>query len=210
LITKTPVKNVPGFKKITSSEYKKAEIFRQIIAFFEVDRPEKHCYSVYGDDLALMWKKFRKNYQLVTAGGGLVRNNKNKILFIYRNDKWDLPKGKAEPNELITETALREVKEECEIKNLIPIRHLVDTYHTYGSRMNRKLKKTSWFRMYTEDRDLQPQLAEGITRIKWVKEEKLGKILKNTYPNILEVIRAEINSQPKHERKEWHAMVNFE
>jgi 8-oxo-dGTP pyrophosphatase MutT (NUDIX family) len=210
IITKTPVKNVPGFKKITTYTYKKAEIFKKLIDFMDVERAEKFCCCVHGEDLALMWKKFRKNFELVNAGGGLVRNQKNKILFIFRNGKWDLPKGKAEPGELPEQTALREVKEECAMQNLILVRHLIDTYHTYGSRMNRKLKKTSWYRMYSEDKKLQPQLEEGITRIKWVKEEKLAKPLANTYASIADVVRAELASVPVTPTQQWHAMTGFE
>jgi hypothetical protein len=40
-------------------------------------------------------KKFLKKLPNVIAGGGKVYNDKGKVLFIYRNNKWDLPKGKA-------------------------------------------------------------------------------------------------------------------
>lgn len=209
-ITATPVKSVPGYKKIISRPFNDAELFKPIIKEMEEDRHEKICMQVYGEDIPLMWKKFRKNYQLVTAGGGLVRNEKDKILFIFRNGKWDLPKGKADFGEAIEETALREVKEECAIQNLILVKHLVDTYHTYGSGENRKLKKTSWFRMYSEDKDLKPQTEEGITKIKWVKEEKLEKVYNNTYPNIFEVLKAEFSTIPGHTHRVWHSMINFE
>ena len=46
-------------------------------------------------------KKFLKKLPNVVAGGGKVFNTDNAILFIYRNDKWDLPKGKIEGNETI-------------------------------------------------------------------------------------------------------------
>lgn len=210
LITKHPVKNMPGYKKFFIEEFKKSDPFLKIIQTMEEEKPEKICICVMGEDLPLMWKKFRKNYQLVTAGGGLVRNQKNKILFIFRNEKWDLPKGKSDFAEPIELTAIREVKEECNIQNLILIRHLVDTYHTYGSKNNRKLKKTSWFRMYSEDKDLKPQKEEGITKIKWIKEEKLEKVYNNTYPNIFEVLKAEFNTIPGHTHRVWHSMINFE
>ena len=46
-------------------------------------------------------KRFLKKLPNVIEGGGKVFNKEGKILFIYRNDKWDLPKGKAEANESI-------------------------------------------------------------------------------------------------------------
>ena len=54
---------------------------------------------------------FKKKYPEITAAGGKVINQNSEILFIYRNKKWDLPKGKAEKNENISQTALREVIE---------------------------------------------------------------------------------------------------
>ncbi len=209
-IAEKPAKHVPGFKKVSVVFFEKSDPFEKIIRLFENHVGEKLCYYVIGNDVPLMWRKFRKHYQLVLAGGGLVRNGKNKILFIFRNGKWDLPKGKAEPNEDIETTALREVQEECGIKNLIIIRHLTDTYHTYGSPLNRKLKKTVWFRMYSEDKNLVPQVKEGITKIKWKKEHKLEKILANTYPSIVDVIRAELAIQPLANERKWHSMTNFE
>lgn len=209
-IAEKPVKHLPGFKKVNVVSFEKSDPFEKIIRLFDHQRGERLCYCVIGDDVPQMWRKFRKHYQLVVAGGGLVRNEKNKILFIFRNGKWDLPKGKTEPNEDIETTALREVQEECGIKHLIIIRHLTDTYHTYGSPFNRKLKKTVWFRMYSEDKNLVPQVKEGITKIKWKKEQKLEKILENTFPSIMDVIRTELASQPVKAERKWHSMTNFE
>ena len=48
---------------------------------------------------------------LITAGG-LVINNNSKVLFIYRKNKWDLPKGKLDDGENLEEAAIREVVEE--------------------------------------------------------------------------------------------------
>ena len=61
---------------------------------------------------------FKNKFPEITAAGGKVINHNSEILFIYRNKKWDLPKGKSEKNENISQTALREVIEETGIKNL--------------------------------------------------------------------------------------------
>ena len=37
---------------------------------------------------------FLKKIKVIKAGGGIVKNSLNQILFIYRRNKWDLPKGK--------------------------------------------------------------------------------------------------------------------
>ena len=65
-----------------------------------------------GSNKELLLKKFLSLLPNVIAGGGKVYNKKEEILFIFRNGKWDLPKGKAEPKETINQTALREVEEE--------------------------------------------------------------------------------------------------
>ena len=41
-----------------------------------------------------------------------MKHANGSYLFIYRNDKWDLPKGKIEKNEVVIEAAVREVMEE--------------------------------------------------------------------------------------------------
>ena len=35
-----------------------------------------------------------QTFKVIKAGGGLVMNHQNEYLFIYRRNKWDLPKGK--------------------------------------------------------------------------------------------------------------------
>ena len=38
-------------------------------------------------------KHVKKMFKIIKAGGGVVKNNNDQILFIYRLKKWDLPKG---------------------------------------------------------------------------------------------------------------------
>ena len=45
------------------------------------------------------FKSFKKNYTYLKAAGGLVINEKNAFLGIFRRQKWDLPKGKVEKGE---------------------------------------------------------------------------------------------------------------
>ncbi len=210
-VSNEPMKSHIGFKKVTNIEFADDEVFTNMIPTLEVEYEEPICYCLYGIDPVFIWRRLRKQYKLVIAGGGLVRNKKDKILFIFRNRKWDLPKGKADYAELIEDTALREVKEECGLTNLIMIGHIIDTYHTYDLKGSRKLKKTSWFQMYSEDKELVPQLEEGITKIKWVKEEKLDKILTNTFPSIIDVLEAEKSRRKiQNPLKESHKNMSFE
>ena len=68
------------------------------------------------DNEEVLLKKFLRLLPNIVAGGGKVINSDGKILFIFRNGKWDLPKGKAEQKETIDQTALREVEEETGCK----------------------------------------------------------------------------------------------
>ena len=68
---------------------------------------------------------------VVVAGGGKVYNSKKEVLFIHRNGKWDLPKGKAEKKEDMETTAIREVEEECAVNGLEILKPLKDTFHIY-------------------------------------------------------------------------------
>jgi len=130
-------------------------------------------------------KKFLKKLPNVIAGGGKVYNDKGDILFIYRNDKWDLPKGKIEGNESIEETALREVMEETGVAGLEIVKPLETTYHIFKRNGRYKIKITYWFEMKTSfNGDLYAQEFEGITKVAWLNPKQTKKALKNSYANI--------------------------
>ena len=131
--------------------------------------------------------KFLSNFPFpkIVAAGGRVTNDKNEILFIFRDKKWDLPKGKVEKNENISQTAIREVKEETGIKNLMIVKPLDKTYHIFKRAKKTYLKETYWFEMKSNhDKKFAPQISEGITRVEWISQEKIQLIMKNTYENI--------------------------
>ncbi len=86
---------------------------------------------IIGKDKEKLLNKFLKLLPKITAAGGKVINPKGEILFIFRNNKWDLPKGKAEVNEIIADTAIREVKEETGIAELTITKPLEITYHIF-------------------------------------------------------------------------------
>ena len=130
-------------------------------------------------------KYFFKLIPTVIAAGGKITNSKSETLFIYRNDKWDLPKGKTEKNEQLPQTALREVKEETGIKKVSINKPLDITYHIFRRNNEYRLKVTYWFDMFSDYEGIFfPQLDEGITDVKWVKKADLEEIKINSYPNI--------------------------
>ena len=144
---------------------------------------------IYYDNLKKLKIEFKSKFTKIDAGGGLVVNNKNQYLFIKRLGKWDLPKGKMEKSEKISETALREVSEECGINNLSIIKKLNTTYHYYYINEKRVLKKSQWYLINYDGKKVPtPQTIENITEAKWFDRSELDIIKKNTYPSILDVI----------------------
>ncbi len=143
-----------------------------------------HVHLYHPDENKLLKFLFKK-MRVVTAAGGMVVNNKEEILFIYRNNRWDLPKGKTEKNESIEESAIREVEEETGVQNLEIRRFITRTYHVFRRKGKLRLKETYWYEMYTEyDGELTPELSEGIKKVKWKNYEKSHKALKKSYANI--------------------------
>jgi 8-oxo-dGTP pyrophosphatase MutT (NUDIX family) len=121
----------------------------------------------------------------VVAAGGLVRNSKGQVLFIYRNDKWDLPKGKRESSESLEEAAIREVMEETGIDSLDIQYKLGKTYHIFKRKGEMRLKTTHWYEMTSDDLGpFTPQLEEGITDVLWLNQEQQEVALRNSYRNI--------------------------
>ncbi len=119
------------------------------------------------------------------AAGGLVYNKKGEILFIFRNGKWDLPKGGIEKNEKKKDAAIREVEEETGVTQLKIIDKLEKTYHIFKRNGKFKLKITHWYQMVSSfEGTPQPQIEEGIEKTVWVKPEDVPFLLQNSYENI--------------------------
>jgi len=162
---------------------------------------DKHASSedyiyMQGSSFEELWELFFGKYKIVQAAGGVVINNKNQVLFIFRNGFWDLPKGKVEDAEAIEIAAIREVEEECGISKPRLIRKLLITHHTYDTYGENCIKPTHWYLMkYDGDEELLPQEEEGITNVKWVNREDLASKMSNTFGSIIDVIGAFENNK---------------
>lgn len=140
---------------------------------------------LYHPDEKLIMKTLRAKLPVEKAGGGLVYNKDGDVLFIFRNGKWDLPKGGTEKNETIEETAMREVEEETGVNGLAITEKLQRTYHIFKRNGRYKLKITQWFEMRTKYEGIpQGQADEGIERVEWVNPKDIKFLLENSYENI--------------------------
>ncbi len=141
------------------------------------------------DNSKAFLKKIIRSVTLIEAAGGLVKNQAGDYLFIYRNNKWDIPKGKLEKGEKKKEGAVREVEEECGITVGKAGKKIINTYHTYVSKGEIVLKKTYWYSMkYKGTEPLVPQLEEGITDVRWFNKGHMEDIQSNTFPSIMDVL----------------------
>lgn len=144
-----------------------------------------HVY-LYHPDADKLLSIFKNRMGYINAGGGLVKNDKNELLFIERNEKWDLPKGRAEKGEDIETTSLREVEEETGVENLSINRFLQETYHIYKNKGKYNLKITYWYLMSTDYAgELKPQTEEGITQAVWKTNAEAKVAMENSYSNVV-------------------------
>ncbi len=163
------------------------------IRFEEVLHKLRHSkvkgICLYYNDLEYLFSAFKNYFTVVDAAGGLVLKNQREILCIFRNNRWDLPKGKMEPGETAEESALREVSEECGIHQLSIIKPLEITYHFFYENNLNKLKITRWFLMETADHSKpKPQREEGITEAKFIPIQSISELYSNMYANIKNLI----------------------
>ncbi len=135
-------------------------------------------------------KKLQQQLVYIKAAGGLIRNDAGEYLFIFRRGKWDLPKGKLEPEEKAEQAAVREVEEECGLKISLVKRELDSTYHIYEQDGELVLKRTCWYLMKSRgEQTLVPQLEEEITEARWFRTDELQQVRQNTYLSVLQVMQ---------------------
>jgi 8-oxo-dGTP pyrophosphatase MutT (NUDIX family) len=183
LLTATAPEQAENFQQIDSEQFD-----LKIIYLWVEKHAAKYFYVICADPKEFL-KKITKTVKLVEAAGGLVRNEEGNHLFIYRNEKWDIPKGKIDKGEKTKDAAVREVEEECGIKVSKLDDKICKTYHMYVWKGQTVLKKTHWFMMRHKGKaKLVPQLEEGITDVRWFNTDQIAAIVKNTFPSIMDVL----------------------
>lgn len=157
----------------------------------EMQQPQVHAGVFYHTNLDVLFKTFKKKFNVVCAAGGLIENENSEILFIFRRGKWDLPKGKLDKGEKLETCAVREVQEETGLRNVQLREPLTITYHTYYEGTKFILKESHWFCMkVTGDQKLIPQKDEDIQEIRWVSLMKVHAYLKQAFPTITDIIES--------------------
>ena len=156
-----------------------------------LESPLDHDVLVRCHDVNETWNALWNFFTIVEAAGGAVTNVNGELLCIFRNDRWDLPKGKIEEGESHDEAAIREVEEECGLTGLELGKELLTTYHTYFHKRRWVLKPTYWYAMKVKGSPaLVPQIEEGITKVEWIGKERSEEIIEDTYPSLRNIFRS--------------------
>ena len=184
IVFTTEKNNIPSFAygkkyRIFEENYDISSVFKWFLDDKNAENTIVVCNNIHN-----VIKDCLSKFKLIKAAGGIVQNTENKYLLILRNERWDLPKGKAEQGETIVQTALREVEEETGVGNLIQEGLICKTYHIYYMFGEWILKQTSWYNMHTTN-DLSisttPQTEEGIELAEWVEKDEVMRRLNTSY-----------------------------
>ncbi|TKC06316.1 NUDIX hydrolase [Pedobacter frigoris] len=176
-------------KQVNKIQQLDVKDFDFITFYKNLSKVSEKQYILLDPDPKEIFKRLKRSCDLIKAAGGLVKSDKGNYLFIFRNKKWDLPKGKVEKGEKMKEAGLREVEEECGVKIHTNDEKICKTYHVYTLGAKLVLKKTNWYSMTVKgEPKLIPQKEEGITKATWLNKTELKPVIKNTYPSIIQVL----------------------
>ena len=134
--------------------------------------------------------------KIKTAGGIVIRDD--KILFIYKNGRWDLPKGKLEKGNSSRETAVIEISEETglEKSHLSVMKKLIPTHYHKKVDGVFIVKKTDWYLVEYNgsfDHPLVPDQNEGITDCRWFSFDELVLVLEESHERIRYLVEFLLN-----------------
>lgn len=184
LLTETVPAHPENYEQLDAQTFDLKKIYNQLSS-----GNQQLYYFVLCKDTKAFLQKIKKSVTVIEAAGGLVKNQKGDYLFIFRNGKWDIPKGKLEKGEKPKQSAVREVEEECGIAIGKCGDKIINTYHVYTMKGEVVLKETYWYKMkYKGKAKLVPQTEEGITDVKWLSKKDIATVTSNTFPSIVDVL----------------------
>ena len=181
ILTDTPIE-AEGAVRLPSSELSKANVLK----IFETT----NSIIVCDEAIEAVKERFFGEFKYVLAAGGVVHNERGESLMIYRNHRWDLPKGHVDGEESDEECAVREIAEETGVEGAKIVRFLCNTLHSFDVYGVWEIKRTAWYELEADTTETKPQAEEGISCAKWCSEEEVAENLKATYPTIREVFAA--------------------
>lgn len=181
ILTDTPT-TAEGAVRLPSSELSRANILK----IFENANTIEVCDCA----IEAVAERFLAEFKYVEAAGGVVCNEHGESLMIYRNNRWDLPKGHLDKGESDEACAVREIAEETGVEGAKIVRFLCNTLHAYGVYGVWELKRTAWYELSAPQSATKPQSEEGIVCAKWCSEAEVNENLRQTYPTIQSVFAA--------------------
>jgi len=131
-----------------------------------------------------IYMKDKKNQIIKSAGGIVIRKDRNtwKVVLLFKNQNWVLPKGRIKMGETEKDTALREVNEETGIPldKLEVITRLGKLYyidHLSEDDYFPRPKVVTYFLLKTDYKEIRPLKAENFQKAFWFNlEEGLNKL----------------------------------
>jgi 8-oxo-dGTP pyrophosphatase MutT (NUDIX family) len=186
-ITASTREDLPDTRSIRFDDLKKDGLENRIK---NIETINERIIKITGTDNTILKKYFSEHLNYLEAAGGLVQNPRKQILFIFRHEKWDLPKGKPEGDENLEQTAIREVEEECGISGLSIIKPLPSTWHIYQLKNHEyAIKRSYWYHMSSENwKNIKVQIEEDITEARWLDIPVSEKILDNAFLSVKELV----------------------
>lgn len=158
----------------------------KVLNFFET----YNTITLAGESAEELFAQFTSEFLLVRAAGGVVTTPRNEALMIFRNGRWDLPKGHLEPEESLRTCAAREIEEETGVRPTALVRPLGHTWHIYNVYGRWELKQTFWYHFTCEEATKSaPQQEEGITRCEWCSVEEACRRAEQSFPTLRVVMR---------------------
>ncbi len=114
------------------------------------------------------------NLKISTSAGGVVFLGDTMLLLMKKNGDWVLPKGRIEENEHRSQTALREVLEEADVRATIHEYLGTIHYKFYNVWRNNEMtsKTVHWYLMTTKSKHCYPQREEGFKLARFVPIDK--------------------------------------
>ena len=134
--------------------------------------------------------------KIKTSGGIVIKDD--KILFIRKNNRWDLPKGKLEKGVNSRDTAIVEISEETGLKtkDLSILKKLIPTHYHKKVEGFIIVKKTYWYLVEYRgkfDHPLVPDQNEGITDCRWFSFDELILVLEESHERIRYLVEFFLN-----------------